>query len=197
MAGSICNTAEAYFSGLSEMARRIDDESVDRFAGLLVDCWRARGRVFVFGNGGSAYNASHHVCDYVKTASVDGVRPLRAFSLVDNIGIGTAVGNDLSYDDTFSFPLTAYAEPGDLAVAISCSGNSPNVVRACEKAKEIGMTLVALTGFDGGRIGAMADLHINVPSDNYGLIEDLHLSIGHVVSQVFRSRMLSDAAKVS
>ena len=80
---------------------------------LIFDAWRDDRQIFVFGNGGSAYNASHHVCDYVKTATADGARPLRAISLNDNIGISTAVGNDIGYEDVFRYPLSAYARTAD------------------------------------------------------------------------------------
>ena len=167
----------------------MDCEVIDEYAELVFQAWKDRRRVFVFGNGGSAFTSSHHVCDYVKTAAVEGRRRLEAFSLVDNMGLTTALGNDLSYDDTLVYPLETFAQPGDVAVAISCSGNSPNVVKACEWAKANGLTLVALTGFQGGRIGPMADIHINVPNDNYGVIEDIHMAIGHVVAQTLQQRV--------
>jgi phosphoheptose isomerase len=109
----------------------------------------------------------------------------------DNIGIVTAVANDIDYAESFSMPLAAYAQPGDLAVAISCSGNSPNIVHACNVARGMGLTVVGLTGFDGGKVKGLADLHINIPCDNYGIIEDLHLSIGHMVAQILRNRILN------
>jgi len=171
----------------------MDLSAIEAFAQLVLEAWRNDRRVFVFGNGGSASTASHHACDLVKTAAVDGQRRLNAFSLVDNIGIGTALGNDISYDETFSYPLETYARPGDIAVAISGSGNSANVLRACAWARENGVTVVGLTGFSGGKLKDLADLHINVPSDNYGVIEDLHLAIGHIVAQIFKSRVIAEA----
>lgn len=184
MAGTICSTAGEYIAALKAALDTVDAQVVDRYAALLVEARRGGRRVWVFGNGGSASTASHHVCDYVKTASGESDGPrLRAFSLVDNTELLTALGNDVSYDDTLSYPLASYAEAGDVAVAISCSGNSPNVVNACSWAKANGLSLVAITGFKGGKIGAMADIHINVPSDNYGVIEDVHLTVGHIATQ--------------
>jgi D-sedoheptulose 7-phosphate isomerase len=161
----------------------------------VFQAWRDGRRVFVFGNGGSAYNASHFVTDLVKTAAVDGQKRLAAFSLVDNIGLTTAIGNDLSYDETFSYPLESYAQAGDVAIAISCSGNSPNVLRACRWAREHGLTVAALTGFAGGKIKDTSDIHINIPSTNYGLMEDLHLSVGHVIAQSLKSRILDEVGQ--
>lgn len=189
MAGRLCEGASDYFQHLAEMSADLDHDAIERYAEMIFEAWRNDRSVFVFGNGGSAYTASHHVTDYVKTAAVEGQKRLKAFSMVDNLGLLTAVGNDISYDDTLRYPLASFAQSGDIAEAISCSGNSPNVVAACEWAKEHGMTVVALTGFSGGRIADLADLHINVNSENYGVIEDLQLSIGHVVAQTLHRRV--------
>lgn len=184
-------SARSYFDEMNRLSEAIDCAAIEAFAELLLEAWRDNRRVFVFGNGGSAHTASHHVCDLVKTAEVNGERRLRAFSLVDNVGMGTAVGNDIGYAEVFRYPLAAYAEAGDVAVAISCSGNSPNVLRACKWANANGLTVVALTGFSGGKVKPLADLHINVPSENYGVIEDFHLSIGHIVSQMLKAKVLA------
>lgn len=188
MAGTICPTANEYIAALRQVLDRIQPVRIDALADRLFEAWREDQQVFVFGNGGSAYTASHFITDMVKTASVPGKKRLRAISLVDNYGLTTALGNDIHYDQSIVFPLETFARPNDLAIAISGSGNSPNVVLACEWAKSHGLTLACLTGFDGGKIAAMADIHINVPSDNYGVIEDFHMSVGHMIchSVVYR-----------
>ncbi len=122
-------------------------------------------------------------------ASVEGKKRLHAISLLDNVGLTTAIGNDMAYEDIFRFTLESYAAKGDIAIGISCSGNSPNLLRACEWAKETGLTVIALTGFSGGKVKNLANLHINVPSENYGVIEDLHLSIAHIVAQGLKARI--------
>jgi D-sedoheptulose 7-phosphate isomerase len=193
MAGSTVTRARQYFDAMAATMAKVDAGAIDQYAAILVDAWRRRGRVFIFGNGGSAYNASHHVADYVKTASVPGKRRLQAFSMTDNVGVTTAVGNDLDYEQTFLFPLESYAAPGDVAVAISCSGNSPNLLRACEWARGHGLRVVALTGFAGGKVKDLAHLHINVPTDNYGVIEDLHMSIGHIAAQMLQDAVQREA----
>lgn len=195
MAGSTARTSNDYFRALAETSGRMDNNAVEKYADVLWDAWKRRARVFIFGNGGSAYNASHHATDYVKTASVAGMPRLVAISLTDNVGLTTAVGNDLSYDETFSFPLESYAQAGDVAVGISCSGNSPNLLRACRWARDNALTLVALTGFAGGKVKDLAHVHINVPSDNYGVIEDLHMSVGHVAAQILHNRILTESSK--
>jgi phosphoheptose isomerase len=192
MAGSIVSTARQYIDGMADLLRKVDPAPIDELADCVFQAWRDGRRVFVFGNGGSAYNASHWVTDLVKTAAVDGQKRLAAISLVDNTGLTTAIGNDLSYDETFSYPLETFAQPGDVAVGISCSGNSPNLLRAMQWARDHGLTVVALTGFAGGKAKDLADIHVNVPSDNYGLMEDLHMSVGHVVAQALKSRIQAE-----
>jgi D-sedoheptulose 7-phosphate isomerase len=195
MAGSIVSTARQYIDGMTELLKKIDAAPVDELADCVFQAWRDGRRVFVFGNGGSAYNASHWVTDLVKTAAVDGQRRLAAISLVDNTGLTTAIGNDLSYDETFSYPLESFAQPGDVAIGISCSGNSPNLLRAFQWARDHGLTVVALTGFAGGKAKELADIHVNIPSDNYGLMEDLHMSVGHVVAQSLKSRIQAEVSQ--
>ena len=182
-------TASSYIAEMSRALSQVDPGATERFADIVFAAWRDNRHVFVFGNGGSAYTSSHFVTDLVKTASVEGKKRLHATSLVDNVGLTTAIGNDISYDDIFRFPLASYARSGDIAIGISCSGNSPNLLRACEWAKETGLTVIALTGFSGGKVKNLANLHINVPSENYGVIEDLHLSIAHIVAQGLKARI--------
>lgn len=194
MAGTISARAQDYFEELAAAGRQVDVAAVHAYADALFEAWKHRRRVFVFGNGGSAFNASHHVCDYVKTASVEGAPRLHATSLSDNMGLTTAIGNDLDYDDIFRFPLESYAQAGDLAVAISCSGNSPNVLRACEWAREHGLTVVALTACSGGQLAKLGHVHIHVPTDNYGVAEDIHMSVGHIAAQMLKVRVGAEIA---
>jgi len=191
MTHSTVASAREYATAMIDQLSQLDCEAIERYVDLLYQAWDTRRRVFVFGNGGSSFTASHHVCDYVKTAAVAGRPRLLAFSLTDNMGLTTAVGNDVGYDETLRYPLESYAQPGDLAVAISSSGKSPNVVRACAWAREHSLTVVALTGFDGGDVAALADVHIHVPSDNYGVIEDVHMCVGHISAQMLHGRVHS------
>lgn len=193
MAGTTVRTAREYLDAMREVITGVDASAIDAYARILVDAWRNGRRVFVFGNGGSAYNASHHVTDYIKTASVPGKARLQAFSMTDNVGLLTAVGNDLAFDQAFLFPLESYARAEDVAVGISCSGSSPNLLRACEWARDHGLKVVALTGFSGGSVKDLAHLHINIPSDNYGIIEDLHMSIGHIATQMLHAAMQGES----
>jgi D-sedoheptulose 7-phosphate isomerase len=190
MGGTMISSAADYFKEMARAAAGMDQAAIAKYADALFACWQREGTVHIFGNGGSHANASHTVADFVKTAMVPGKRRLRALCMSDNLPMLTAVGNDIGYADSFVFQLESYAKPGDLAVAISCSGNSPNIMRAAEWALAHKLTLVALTGLSGGKVGPLAHIHINVPSENFGVIEDLHMSVGHVVAQVFHGRVV-------
>ena len=197
MAGQISPTAASYIAEMARALAQVDATATERFAEIVFNTWRDNRHVYVFGNGGSAYTSSHFVTDLVKTASVEGKKRLHAISLVDNVGLTTAIGNDIAYEEIFRFPLASYAKSGDVAIGISCSGNSPNLLRACEWARENGLTVVALTGFAGGKVKNLAHLHINVPSENYGVIEDLHLSIAHMIAQGLKARIDGSRGEVA
>lgn len=189
MAKTTCNSARQYLDALGSLLPNLDAEAIDLVTEAVFRRWADDRQVLVLGNGGSASTAAHYVTDLVKTAWVPGQRRLRTLSMTDNPGLTTAIGNDLAFEESFSFPLESYAREGDLVIAISGSGNSPNIVSACRFARSLSLEVVGLTGFDGGELGRLADLHVNVPSDNYGLIEDLHLSMGHMIGQGLRARV--------
>ena len=148
----------------------------------------AEGTVWVAGNGGSAAIADHTVCDTTKGTHVDGDRPLRSVSLSANGPMITALANDLSYEDVFRQQLVYYLGPKDAVLLVSSSGNSPNVVAACRYAKEQGVPTIAFVGFEGGTLGAEADHTVWIPVKNYGIVEDAHQSLMHVLTQYLRVR---------
>jgi D-sedoheptulose 7-phosphate isomerase len=142
-------------------------------------------RIFVCGNGGSASTASHFACDIVKGASFNRQSRFRIIALTDQIPTITAYANDVSYDAVFVEQLKNFAEPGDLLMGISGSGNSPNVLRAIEYANSIGCKTIALTGRDGGKLGPLARLNIHVPVPHMGRIEDAHFIVCHMIGYYF------------
>ena len=147
---------------------------------------RAEGRaIFVAGNGGSHATASHFVCDMVKGASFRKELRLRIVALNESIPTLTAYANDVAYEDAIAEQLKNFAHAGDIYMAISGSGNSPNVIRAMEYAKSIGCRTLALTGRDGGKLGAIAELNINVAEPHMGRIEDAHHIICHMICYSF------------
>ena len=174
--------ARWYRSQTVEQWERLDLNALERIA-RLIEATRAAGRfVWVCGNGGSAASAAHVGCDFGKTSAVKGRKPLKAISLCDNTAFMTAIGNDLSFDETFSRQLENVAVRGDLVLLISGSGNSPNLLRAAKLARAKGAKVVSLLGFDGGKLKALSDEFLLVPSDQYGVVEDLHMAIAHVLT---------------
>jgi D-sedoheptulose 7-phosphate isomerase len=172
-----------YLDTLGDVVRSVPREPLERALGLLLDARTDGRRVYVMGNGGSAAIASQFVCNLVKTAQGVDSPPLRAFALTDNIPSLTAWANDTAYDQIFAQQIRALAEPGDLVIAISASGNSPNIVAGIESANACGALSIGLLGFDGGRARDLVDVAIHVPYDNYGLVEDTHMAIGHALTR--------------
>ena len=141
--------------------------------------------IFVAGNGGSASTASHFACDMVKGASYKRDKRFKIMALTDNLATITAYSNDVGYDCVFVEQMKNFAQPGDLFIAISGSGNSPNVVTAMEYAKESGLKTIAMTGRDRGKLGVMAQLNLHVASPHMGRIEDAHLIMCHTICYYF------------
>ena len=147
---------------------------------------RAAGRqIFVCGNGGSAANASHFACEVLKGASYGRSRRFRIQSLTDSMPTLTAYSNDVGYEVAFVEQLKNFAQPGDLVVGLSGSGNSLSVVRALEYANSIGCRTIAFTGFDGGKIAPLAELSIHIPMPHIGRSEEAHLAVLHMISYYF------------
>ena len=142
-------------------------------------------QVFVFGNGGSAANASHFATDLGKGSSDKVGRRFRVLSLNDNVCWMTALGNDYAYEDVYVRQLMNYGKPNDLVLALSVSGSSPNVVKAVQWAKQHGLWTAALVGKKGGTLADVADLAIIIPSEHYGRVEDAHMTICHMLCYAF------------
>lgn len=174
--------AASYLAYLSEILGKLDTDAIAAFAEELLATREREGRIFFFGNGGSAATASHFVND-IAIGSKSWDKPFRAHALTDNLAVLTAIANDYSYDDVFSQQLRGHLSADDLVVAISVSGNSVNVVRAVEYARECGTTVVGLTGFDGGRLAELAQIVVHAPTNpgEYGPAEDVHMVIDHLV----------------
>lgn len=188
---SNCRT---YFELLSKTIDTLPFESVDRITATLVRAYEQERTILLFGNGGSAALASHIACDLGK-GTVNGTRKrFRVIALTDNVPLITAWANDSKYEDIFAQQLANFAAPGDIAFAISASGNSPNVLQALRVAKDIGSTTIGITGFSGGRMLALCDEYVVVPCDNMQIIEDLHTCIAHSLFTCIRSKIDGHAA---
>jgi D-sedoheptulose 7-phosphate isomerase/D-glycero-D-manno-heptose 1,7-bisphosphate phosphatase len=193
--------ASSYFDDyhdiLDHAAFTIDRTAVGRAACLLLEAHARGSCIFSCGNGGSAAIANHLQCDHLKGVSTDTDLAPRVVSLASNVELITAVANDIAYDDVFAYQLRAQARAGDVLVAISSSGRSPNIIRALTTARDCRVATIALTGFGGGDAGRVADVHIHVDATNYGIIEDLHQAIMHALAQYIRQSRMAEAAIAS
>jgi phosphoheptose isomerase len=155
----------------------------------VFDAVRERGgTIWVAGNGGSAAISDHTVCDVSKGTHVDDALPFRSISLSANGAMITALANDISYDQVFRQQLKYYLKPEDAVLLVSSSGNSPNVVQACEYANAAGVPTIAFVGFKGGKLAELAKHVVWVKVDNYGIVEDTHQSLIHVLTQYLKQR---------
>ncbi len=186
--------ARSYIRDLTAALNSLDLSTITRIVEALWDAYQNDRQIFIFGNGGSAASASHIVTDLTKGAlghrGDAPARPVRAFSLTDNLALLSAWANDVGYDSVFLGQLRPYLRKDDVVVGISASGNSENVLRAIRFAREVGATTIALTGFGGGALAPLADLSVVVDSNHYGVVEDVHMQIGHVICYLFRERIL-------
>jgi D-sedoheptulose 7-phosphate isomerase len=176
---------QQYLSRLHAALDTLDLTQVEQAITWLREARDAGRQIFVCGNGGSASTASHFATDMVKGASYNRARRFRIMALTDSLSTVSAYANDVCYDCVFVEQLKNFAQPGDLVVGISGSGNSPNVLRAIEYANSAGCRTLALTGRDGGQLGPLAQLNILVPEPHMGRIEDAHMIVCHMLCYRF------------
>jgi D-sedoheptulose 7-phosphate isomerase len=174
--------ARGYLDYLIEVLNQLDTQAIAAFIDILLQARERGARIFFLGNGGSAANASHFAND-LEISTRSWHKPFRAVSLVANVSVLTAIGNDYGYDEIFLRQLQTQMTVGDVVVGISASGNSPNVIKAIEYAKDHGAFTVGLSGFDGGRLKQVAHLNVHAPTNyrEYGPAEDVHMILDHLV----------------
>jgi D-sedoheptulose 7-phosphate isomerase/D-glycero-D-manno-heptose 1,7-bisphosphate phosphatase len=179
-----------YTTELTRAMDTIDAEGMRHAAAILADAYGRDAAVFACGNGGSASIANHLQCDHVKGIGNGTDLRNRVYSLSTNVELFSAIANDLGYERVFEYQLSTQARPGDVLVAVSSSGRSPNIIRAIEWARANGLSVIALTGFEGGASRVLCDASIHVHSTNYGIVEDVHQACMHLLAQYIRqSRM--------
>lgn len=180
-----------YFASYREVLAHLPYNDIEKAVAEIMVAYDRGSSIFTFGNGGSAALASHLACDLGKGTIIgqNGHKRFRVLALTDNIPLVTAWANDQCYDQIFAQQLQNFVVPGDLAFAISGSGNSPNVLRGLELAREYGARTLGLTGFEGGKMKALCDVCVVLPSDNMQIIEDFHLSVTHAISSVIRQKV--------
>ncbi len=186
---------DQYLGRVCEELNRLDRAAIERFSKALYDAWREERFIFVIGNGGSAATASHFCEDLNKNILCpgdmhdDGKKRIRVLSLTDNVSWITALSNDLSYEEIFVQQLRHYASPGDLLVAISGSGNSPNIIKAVEWANQRGLKTYGLSGYNGGRLKQLQHDGIHVALDDMGMTESLHGCLMHWIVEDVHARV--------
>jgi len=174
-------SVSSYYGHLSHMMGQVDHASVDNAISLIKKAWGDKKKIIVCGNGGSALTASHYINDWNKMAYLSTGKPFRGHCLSDNMGLMTAYSNDISYDDVYSEQLKNLMDEGDLVIVVTGSGNSENVVRALEYAKQAGGVTLAICGYDGGKVKQIAEHSLWVPSFDMQICEDVHFIFGHMV----------------
>ena len=185
-------TCDRYLDRLKTEIDHIDQDGLQRWADLLYAAWEEGRFVYLIGNGGSGTTATHMCEDlgkstlYEKDLQDDSKRRLKIMSLTDNVGWILAVGNDVGYEDIFVQQLANYGQAGDLLIAISGSGNSPNIIKSVDWANRHNLITFGLTGFDGGKLKTLQTDGIHVNLNDMGMVESIHLCLFHwVLNDVF------------
>ncbi len=179
---------QKYISNLQQTMDQLSQPLISEVIYILQRARMQGSQVFIMGNGGSASTASHFVCDLAKNTRREGLPHFRAIGLADNMEIFSAYANDEGYENVFSQQLINLIRPDDIVIAISASGNSKNVINAVEEAQKYGVTTIGFTGFDGGRLGQMVDVHIHVNSTVIEHVEDIHLMLEHMIVRTIKDQ---------
>jgi D-sedoheptulose 7-phosphate isomerase len=175
----------SYSARLQSVLSRADLSGVATLGRAMHESWHSGRSIYLCGNGGSASNAVHLANDFVFGVTKHKASGMRAHALPANISLVTCLANDINYSEIFAAQLKVYARPGDLLLALSGSGNSPNIIRAIETAKDLGMGTFAVLGYAGGKARDMVDIAIHFPIDDMQIAEDLQLVVGHMIMQYF------------
>ncbi len=174
---------KSYFDYLTQLLSNLDTKIIDKIIDVFIVAAEQENTIYFIGNGGSAATASHFANDLGFGIRAQGVRPIKAISLADNSAVMTALANDEGYDKVFVRQLESLLKPRDILVAMSVSGNSPNILEAVKYANDLGSLTIAFTGFEGGLLNSMVDisLHIPTPKKEYGPVEDIFMILDHLI----------------
>lgn len=176
-----------YINHKTEALMNINFKELDKIINQLKTTYKKKGTIYSCGNGGSSSLADHFTCDFIKQSNNKTNIKLKSISLTSNFALISAIANDISYDEIFSFQIDKIAKKNDLLFLFSVSGNSKNLIKAVNSAKLKKIKTISFTGFNGGWLSKNTDLNINFPVGNYGIVEDCHISIMHYLSQYVRN----------
>jgi phosphoheptose isomerase len=174
---------EGYAEQLKQAINTVDKAQLQLAYLAIEGVAAAGGKIYAIGNGGSSSIADHLCCDWTKGTHVRGAPSLSSFSLSANVALYSAIANDYGFENVFSTQVEFHTRPGDLIIAISSSGNSPNIIHAVNKAKALGVKTIGMSGFKGGELAAAADVSLYVDANNYGIVEDAHQALVHILAQ--------------
>ena len=180
---SFAEQSKAYLARLQKACEAIPLDKVELLANALLDAWKHKRQVFIFGNGGSAGNAIHLANDFIFGISKKFGSGLRIHALPANTSVITCLANDIGYESIFEYQLGLMSDPGDIVIALSGSGNSPNIIKALEYSTKAGLTSFAILGYSGGKSLQLAKTPIHIPVDDMQIAEDLQVIIGHMLMQ--------------
>jgi D-sedoheptulose 7-phosphate isomerase len=183
------NEIKDYINKEIEVLKTLDISSINAVMTAIIEAYNADGNVYIFGNGGSATTASHFQNDFNKGLSENLIKKFNFVCLNDNIATVMAIANDLGYENIFEFQLKGKLKQNDLVIAISGSGNSENVIRAIEYAKQQGIKTIGITGYNGGKLVKIADISFNAPINDMQITEDVHMILDHLMMSVLMNRI--------
>lgn len=180
-----------YSTAITQGLESVDKLQLEKAVELIQDALKYRDTIYVCGNGGSAAISDHFLCDHSKCIYCDTDKRPKIVSLPSSVATITAIANDINYESIFSYQLEMFADPNDVLITISSSGNSPNIIKALEYGKAQGMRTLAFVGFNGGRAKEIADVTLHVDVNNYGVVEDCHQALMHILAQHIRINQLN------
>jgi D-sedoheptulose 7-phosphate isomerase len=180
---NIKSFSQNYINNIIDLLNKIDITIIEEIINTLEKIEKNKSKLYIIGNGGSSATASHMVNDLGVGLRRRNLLNINVISLADNTSVVSALANDIGYDNIFYMQMKDILDPNDVIISISCSGNSPNILKATTYAKNVGCTIIGLTGFNGGALKEISDInfHVNVPTGNYGFVEDLHMILDHII----------------
>ena len=186
-----------YISTKDLLLKKIDQKILNKIIQEILNSIKNKRDFFSCGNGGSAATAEHLSCDFSKGSCTNTNLNFKVFSLNSNVALMTAIANDISYDDVFSYQLNRYGKANDVLLAFSVSGTSKNIIKCTKIAKKKKIKIISFTGFNGGTLKKLSNYNINFPSNNFGIVEDCHLTIMHFISQYIRNLRFKNNNKIA
>jgi D-sedoheptulose 7-phosphate isomerase len=186
-----------YISTKDLLLKKIDQKILNKIIQEILNSIKNKRDFFSCGNGGSAATAEHLSCDFSKGSCTNTNLNFKVFSLNSNVALMTAIANDMSYDDVFSYQLNRYGKANDVLLAFSVSGTSKNIIKCAKIAKKKRIKIISFTGFNGGALKKLSNYNINFSSNNFGIVEDCHLTIMHFISQYIRNLKFKNNNKIA